>query len=310
MTHCIPISWLYSTLSADLLSAVLQPSDDAFTAWKAIGSQFLDNVVLRTTQARQKLHALSQGDMTITEYCGKIKRYADILRDVGSPLTDQEMVITLLGGMSDKFAHCAPTISASRPPMRFVDARSFLQQEEVWIADRAQKAASTALLSLSHSSGTSSNVPAAGSTTSPPAPGSTNGGFDRPRKRKKQAGRQSGTQSGTPPPASPTTLRSAPVAYGVHPWTGVVHAWPLSALPNSAPGAGLLGSRPGASPPQSLTAQHTPAAPLPPELYQALTGLTLQPSPPSASDWVLDTGASTHMAGNAGSAQQGGHPPQ
>ena len=86
----------------------------------------------------------------------------------------------------------------------------------------------------------------------------------------------------------------------VNPWTGVVQAWPLGQLPPGALGAGVLGTRPGSAPPQSLTAKHTPAGTLPPALYQALTGLTLQPSPPSAHDWVFDTGASSHMAGDAG----------
>ena len=53
--------------------------------------------------------------MTVTEYCGQIKALADTLRNVGSPLTDQELVINLLSGLNDKFANCIPTISASRP---------------------------------------------------------------------------------------------------------------------------------------------------------------------------------------------------
>ncbi|XP_025828611.1 uncharacterized protein LOC112903573 [Panicum hallii] len=129
---CI-VSWLNTTLSYDILSAVIQPNDNAYATWTAIGSQFLDNIVQCTVQARQAFHALSQGDMTVTEYCGKIKTLADTLHDVGSPLTDQELVINLLSGMNDKFAHCIPTILASRPPMTFLQAWSFLLLEGVVI---------------------------------------------------------------------------------------------------------------------------------------------------------------------------------
>lgn len=204
---CI-VSWLYATLSPDLLSAVIQLDDDAYTAWNAISSQFLDNVVQRTVQARQAFHALHQADMTITEYCGKIKVLADTLRDVGSPLTNQDLVVNLLSGLNNKFAHCVSTISAAWPPMTFLQARSFLLQEEVWIANRAQKAATTALLAASRSAGASSNAPAVGSSmpaSAPPATGATGsnggtGGNGRPRKRKKQAGRADGTSgnSGAP----------------------------------------------------------------------------------------------------------------
>ncbi|CAO2147581.1 unnamed protein product [Urochloa humidicola] len=301
------VSWLYATLSPELLAAVIQPNDDAYTAWKSITALFLDNVIQRATQARQRLHALSQGDLSVGDYCGKIKHYADILRDVGSPLTDQELVITLLGGISDKLAHCAPTISAARPPMRFNDARSFLQQEEAWITDRANKVVSTALLAARSTTSTTTGNTA----TTPSAPTSQNTGGDRPRKRKKQAARH-GNNNNTGSSSSPAS-RGGNTASWVNPWTGVVQAWPLAQLPNLPNGsssAGVLGARPGAAPPQSLTAQHCPPVTIPPALYQALTGLTLQSTPPSANDWTFDTGASAHMAGDTRSHQQGGTAPQ
>jgi len=93
---------------------------------------------------------------------------------------------------------------------------------------------------------------------------------------------------------------SAPMAFWVNPWTGVIQAWPLANLPTTPPDPGILGAFPRAAPQQLLTAQQAPAGMLPPELYQALTVLSLQPSPPSSTNWVFDTGASSHMAGNPG----------
>ena len=69
--------------------------------------------------------------MTVIEYRGKIKTLAGTLRNVASPLTDQELVINLLSGLSDKFANRIPTILASRLSMMFLHARSFLLQEEI-----------------------------------------------------------------------------------------------------------------------------------------------------------------------------------
>ncbi|KAF8651260.1 hypothetical protein HU200_063510 [Digitaria exilis] len=296
---CI-VSWLYTTLSADLLSAIIQPDDTAYNAWTSIGSQFLDNVVQRTVQALQTLHALHQGNMTVTEFCNKLKALADMLRDVGSPLTDQELVINLLSGLNEKFANCIPTISASRPPMTFLIARSFLLQEKVWSANRAQKAVNTALVAATRSTGSSTNAPATGSGSSSTSSNTTSAGApDRPRKRKKQYNRTGSSSSGVPG-AQVGAPRGAPVASWVNPWTGVVQAWPLANFPTTQPTAGVLGTRPGAAPPQSLTAQHAPAGTLPPALYQALTGLSLQSSPPSTTDWVFDSGASSHMAQSSG----------
>ncbi|CAN6298944.1 unnamed protein product [Urochloa humidicola] len=152
------------------------------------------------------------------------------------------MVITLLGGISDKLAHCAPTISAARPPMHFNAARSFLQQEEAWITDRANKVVSTALLAARSNTSTTT-----ASATAPSAPPSQNTGGDRPRKRKKQASRNGNntTSSST----TPSESRGGNVPSWVNPWTGVVQAWPLGQLPTGSSSVGVLGACPGAAPP-------------------------------------------------------------
>ena len=111
---CI-ISWLYTTLSTDLLNVIIQPDHDALSAWTAICNQFLDNAVQRSVHLRQELHALHQADMSITAYCGRLKELADNLRELGSPLSNPDLVVILLSGLNDKFASCISTISASNP---------------------------------------------------------------------------------------------------------------------------------------------------------------------------------------------------
>ena len=169
---------------------------------------------------------------------------------------------------------------------------------------RAQKPAATALLSSSRSTGASPATPAAGSAP-PPSPsvpqasGQHSGGnYDRARKLKKQDSRprnnQGGSNTGGQSRGTPTA------ASWDNPWHGVVQAWPLVGLPLVQLAASVLGARPGVQPQQSMAALHQPASQLPPALYQALTGLSLQSTPPSASDWVFDTGASSHMASSSG----------
>ena len=108
--------------------------------------------------------------MSITAYCGRLKELADNLRELGSPLSNPDLVVILLSGLNDKFASCISTISASNPPMTFLQAQSFLLQEEAWIVTRAQKAASTAMLAAARSVGAPSNAPTTGSATSTPTP--------------------------------------------------------------------------------------------------------------------------------------------
>ena len=149
------------------------------------------------------------------EYCGQLKVLTDTLRDVGAPVSDPDLVVSLLSGLNDKFANCVTTISAARPRMTFRQARSFLLQEEIWMNTRAQKAAATALLSSSRSTGASPATPAAGSAPHPHPPvsqasGQHSGGNDNCAwKRKKQdnrpriANNQGGPTTGGQPRGAP-----------------------------------------------------------------------------------------------------------
>jgi len=61
--------------------------------------------------------------MTLTEYCGQLKVLTDTLRDVGAPVSDPDLVVSLLSGLNDKFGNCVTTIFAARPRMPFFPAR-------------------------------------------------------------------------------------------------------------------------------------------------------------------------------------------
>lgn len=79
-------------------------------------------------------------------------------------------------------------------------------------------------------------------------------------------------------------------------------------MPFRAPGSGVLGPRPPAQ--QAMVAQQQPLPPAhysPPAwdnsaLYAALTSAGVATQPPSAADWYLDTGASSHMSSGSGIA--------
>ena len=72
-------SWLYSTISKELWNDVNKPRTSAYTAWTAITGLFLDNSLQCAIYAQQEFHSLFQGDMSVSEYCGRLKRLADTL---------------------------------------------------------------------------------------------------------------------------------------------------------------------------------------------------------------------------------------
>jgi hypothetical protein len=95
---CI-VQWLYSTVSKDIWSDVYRPQNSAYTAWSAITGQFLDNSLQRTVYTQQEFHNLYQGDMTVGEYCGRLKRLADTLYDCHRIHTTRPMGTRPLNGI-------------------------------------------------------------------------------------------------------------------------------------------------------------------------------------------------------------------
>jgi hypothetical protein len=106
---CI-VSWLYNTVSKEIWNDVNRPNATAYSVWLAITGQFLDNSLQRAVYAQQEFHSLYQGDMTVGEYCGRLKRLADTLYDCGAAVSDPALVINTLRGPDGRpHHHDSPT---------------------------------------------------------------------------------------------------------------------------------------------------------------------------------------------------------
>jgi hypothetical protein len=143
--QCI-FSWLYNTISKDVRSIICVPKATAYKVWSSIQSQFRDHELHRTVYQEAELHSLVQGDMDIATYTGHLKRLADGLRDLGQPVRDTSQVINMLRGLSPKFHHAVPVITAKKPPHTFLFARSYLLLEEKYDKKHTQTAAQYALI--------------------------------------------------------------------------------------------------------------------------------------------------------------------
>ncbi|XP_021321579.1 uncharacterized protein LOC8080606 [Sorghum bicolor] len=306
---CI-VSWLYSTVSKEIWNDVYRPNNTALAAWTAITGQFLDNSLQQAVYLQQEFHSLFQGDLSVGEYCGRLKRLADSLYDCGAAVSDQALVINTLRGLNNKFSQAIAVLSTMTPPPSFLYTKSYLLQEETRIKHSHQMEAQTALLAAGSAAGqpVSSNAGTKSTPappTLPPAPAVQSGsGGDRRKKRKadnrnRQGASSTPAASAAPPPPQWTSP--------YNPWQGVVQAWPLNSWR-----PGVLAPRPIAAPPSAmaaLAAQQDPGT-IPPGLYTALNGMSLNtPSGGGSSDWFLDTGATSHMASHPGSTNQDGYPP-
>lgn len=91
----------------------------AHLIWSAIHGLFLGNADQRAIYALQEFHSMYQGDLSITSYFRRLKDLADLLRDVGYPVSDFSMVVDALRGLSSRFSHAIPNITATHPLPQF-----------------------------------------------------------------------------------------------------------------------------------------------------------------------------------------------
>ncbi|XP_020175016.1 uncharacterized protein [Aegilops tauschii subsp. strangulata] len=127
--HCI-VHWLHATISPELVDAVMHHEDTAPTLWSAIESIFRGNQLPRAIYLDAEYHAVVQGDLTIMQYCARLKSSTDQLRDLGQNITDTQQLFNMLRGLSARYHHAIPHLTSRVLLPTFLQARSFLLLEQ------------------------------------------------------------------------------------------------------------------------------------------------------------------------------------
>ena len=296
---CAVRSWLYGSVTEDVLDFTMAANQTARDLWVAISNHFQTNKAPRAIFLSHAFHAITQGDMSVHEYAQALKKAADALRDVGKPVADSEMVLALLAGADSRYSTTGEII-AGDATMTFSRAVDRLALQELRLANQSKVAASSAMIASS-SAGCGPSCQSASSSTSvtqqrppqqqqrPPQQGGQQQQRRR-RGRRSNGGQQQQRQSPrTPNPSGPWVC--------INPWAAFQGAQGSS---NGAQfqrgGQGILGA-----PPQAHAAITSPQAPTQsPSWDQAGLIAALQQMALEGNAWVMDTGASTHMHSSEG----------
>ncbi|KAM0826007.1 hypothetical protein ACQ4PT_069166 [Festuca glaucescens] len=314
------LSWLYGTMTLELVGMIAKPGATAYAMWASIEALFLHNRRARQVYLSAELLDQRQGDLPISAFIAKLKRVSDALRNVGKPVPDEDLVIALLRGLSDRHKMTATLIRRAVPPPDFDSAVNMLRMDEIEAGGLSTAPPpATALVATG-------KLPAAPAGYGPgaamPAKGSTSPHTGKPRRKKNTYEQGSSSSSTTTAPSQA-------------PWMGYVHAYPVGLPP---PPRGLLGPRPQAHtalappPPQYLPGYGAFQAPVSSSPHQplhvqspvqqhvqqqqsdvhgvdqaalmgALHNLSLQNS---SNGWVADSGATAHLSSDQGLPNQGG----
>ncbi|CAN6304614.1 unnamed protein product [Urochloa humidicola] len=121
---CCLVNWMYTTVQKNVFDLVYKHRASAFSVWSDIEGLFRDNEMQRAVYLEAEFRSLNQGDLSINDYCSRLKQLADGLRDVGQPVSEASQVLNLLRGLNRKYRHVKPVITSKHHT--FMTARSYL----------------------------------------------------------------------------------------------------------------------------------------------------------------------------------------
>ena len=170
----VVLSWVLGTLSPELMESARTRNGTARRAWITVEAQFLGNHEARALRLDAKFRIFVQGDLSIDDYCRKMKGMADALGDLGEVIRDRTLVLNVLRGLNEKFAHMKAHFKRSKPFPSFDEVRNDLILEEIDSSAPTPPPATALVAAPTRPSGGSAppGTPSTGGPAAPPS-GST-----------------------------------------------------------------------------------------------------------------------------------------
>ncbi|KAL6655650.1 hypothetical protein ACP70R_006476 [Stipagrostis hirtigluma subsp. patula] len=144
------LSWMYGSVSSDILDMTMEPDQHARDLWVAIEEEFRNNKEQRAIYISNQFHTLMQGDMTVAAYCQRLKQLADSLRDLGFAVSDPQLVLNMIRGLAPRFKNQADKLDGAGTAFpSFASARSTLLMAELRMNNAAAAGNESALVAAS-----------------------------------------------------------------------------------------------------------------------------------------------------------------
>ncbi|XP_047151379.1 uncharacterized protein LOC124823246 [Vigna umbellata] len=131
------LQWIYVTISHDL-HTILETDTTVMEAWNRLRDKFQDNKYSRVVTLE---HDFTHTDMAnfpnVFAYCQHLKSLSNQLKNVGSPVDNNRLVLQMVSGLTEPYNGATTLIRQSDPLPHFYQARSMLTLEEVGLAKKA-----------------------------------------------------------------------------------------------------------------------------------------------------------------------------
>ncbi|XP_060195429.1 uncharacterized protein LOC132624707 [Lycium barbarum] len=146
------LSWIYATISNDLLHTIIEPDATTMDAWNRLRDIFQDNKNSRVVTLEAEFSNTKMENFpNASAYCQHLKTIANQLENVGAPVSENRLVIQLVSGLTRAYRGVGTLIRQSDPLLLFYQARSMLTLEEDGLAKEAATGSESAMVAASHS---------------------------------------------------------------------------------------------------------------------------------------------------------------
>ncbi|KAJ9550796.1 hypothetical protein OSB04_014841 [Centaurea solstitialis] len=96
------MSWIYSSLSESMLTQIVA-FNTAHEIWNSLAQIYSASSLARVTELRTSLQTLKKQGLSITAYIQKLKGICNSLAAIGEPVTREDHLIYLLGGLGREY---------------------------------------------------------------------------------------------------------------------------------------------------------------------------------------------------------------
>jgi hypothetical protein len=302
----VVLQWIYGTISDDLLNTIIEHNSTAEIAWNRLFNIFYDNKNSRALYLEQEFSRTNMEQFSdASSYCQHLKALSDQLANVGSPVSNDRLVLQLISGLTDAYAAVGSQIRHADSLLQFYKARSMIILEETARLKKVSSPVDNSSFMASHNDASADSSPSRPnrSNNNSSGRGRNNGRGQRGRGRGRNNGRGGGRvpQQQWPSPYYPHQQWAYPSypnqyqQWGSPPW----QPWPTPPCPyptarNSKEQPGILGPRPSH---QAHVVNAPSSSYAPTDIQAAMHTLSLS-SPDD--QWYMDTGATSHMTANGG----------
>ncbi|KAJ4755031.1 hypothetical protein LUZ62_089436 [Rhynchospora pubera] len=135
------LAWLRASLSESILAQVVSCSTSG-ELWRHLVQTFSASSRARFTELRKKLQNTTKGSGSCSDFIQQIRSLSDELAFIGAPVSDQDLVLAVLGGLNPDYNSFVIAVNSRQDPMSFLEVQSLLLSHESLLQTQQAPAAS------------------------------------------------------------------------------------------------------------------------------------------------------------------------